>query len=125
MSKAYLCQTWKENDESCYDCLQNKTRCDVLNVPFRDQKPTIMLSGGDGRFCLVNRLSRDYDNRKSFRFLENFLRQSQSSTHKPVTIKAKNFNLWHNRLDSHWLIQLTIKTFAFSFFTLSFYSKRT
>ena len=29
-----------------------KACCHVLNIPFRDQKPTIMLFGGDGTHCL-------------------------------------------------------------------------
>ena len=33
---------------SFYDCKKCKACCNVLNIPFRDQKPTIMLFGGDG-----------------------------------------------------------------------------
>ena len=31
---------------SFYDCKKCKACCHVLNIPFKDQKPTIMLSGG-------------------------------------------------------------------------------
>ena len=37
---------------SFYGCKMCKACCHVLNIPFRDQKPTIMLLGGDGRQCL-------------------------------------------------------------------------
>ena len=37
---------------SFYDCKKCKACCHVLNIPFRDQKPTIMLFGGDGTHCL-------------------------------------------------------------------------
>ena len=34
------------------DCKKCKACCHVLNIPFKDQKPTIMLFGGDGTHCL-------------------------------------------------------------------------
>ena len=37
---------------SFYDCKKCKACCNVLNIPFKDQKPTIMLFGGDGTHCL-------------------------------------------------------------------------
>ena len=37
---------------SFYDCKKCKACCHVLNFPFKDQKPTIMLFGGDGTHCL-------------------------------------------------------------------------
>ena len=37
---------------SFYDCKKCKACCHVLNIPFNDQKPTIMLFGGDGTHCL-------------------------------------------------------------------------
>ena len=30
-----------------------KACCNVLNIPFKDQKPTIMLFGGDGTQCFA------------------------------------------------------------------------
>ena len=37
---------------SFYDCKKCKAWCHVLNIPFKDQKPTIMLFGGDRTHCL-------------------------------------------------------------------------
>ena len=34
-----------------YDCKTCKACCNVLNVPLKDQKPTIMLFGGDCTHC--------------------------------------------------------------------------
>ena len=37
---------------SFYDCKKCKACYRVLNIPFKDQKPTFMLFGGDGTHCL-------------------------------------------------------------------------
>ena len=37
---------------SFYDCKKCKACCHVSNIPFKDQKPTILLFGGDGTHCL-------------------------------------------------------------------------
>ena len=63
---------------SFYDCKKCKACCHVLNIPFKDQKPTIMLFGGDGTHCLARKTSSDYE--KPSPFLKKFLRQSQTST---------------------------------------------
>ena len=63
-----------------YDCKKCKACCNVLNVRFKDQKPTIMLFGGDGTHCCARKTSRDYEKGKPSPFLKNFLRQSQPST---------------------------------------------
>ena len=63
---------------SFYDCKKCKACCNVLNIPFKDQKPTIMLFGGDGTHCFAKKTSRDYE--KASPFLVKFLRQSQTST---------------------------------------------
>ena len=45
---------------SSYDCKKCKACCNVLNILFRDQKPTISLFGGDGTPCLhESRLRRN------------------------------------------------------------------
>ena len=44
---------------SFYDCKKCKACCHVLNIPFKDQKPTIMLFGGDGTHCLHESRSRE------------------------------------------------------------------
>ena len=72
---------------SFYDCKKCKACCKVLNIPFRDQKPTIMLFGGDGTHCFARKTSRDYE--KPSPFLKKFLRQSQPSTSEPEPIKVK------------------------------------
>ena len=47
---------------SFYDCKKCKACCHVLNNPFKDQKPTNMLFGGDGTHCLTRETSRDNEN---------------------------------------------------------------
>ena len=59
-----------------------KAFCHVFNIPFKDQKPTIMLFGGDGTHCFAKKSGRDYEKEKSSPFLKKFLRQSQPSTSK-------------------------------------------
>ena len=68
---------------SFYDCKNCKACCHVLNIPFKDQKPTIMLFGGDRTLCFADNSSRDYE--KPSPFSKKFLRQSQS----PAPKKAK------------------------------------
>ena len=67
------------NETTCfYNCKKKcKACCNVLNIPFKDQKPTIMLFGGDGTHCFAIQTGRDYE--KPSPFLKEFLRQSQSS----------------------------------------------
>ena len=66
---------------SFYDCKKCKACCHVLNIPFKDQKPTIVLFGGDGTHCFARKTSRDYERPSTF--LKKLLRQSQSSTSEP------------------------------------------
>ena len=70
-----------------YDCKMCKACCHVLNIPFRDQKPTIMLFGGDGKHSFAKKTIRDYE--KPSPFLKKFLRQSPPSTSEPVPKKVK------------------------------------
>ena len=65
---------------SFYDCKKCKACCSVLNIPFKDQKPTIMLFGGDGTHCFARKTSHDYGKEKTAPFLQKLLRQSQPST---------------------------------------------
>ena len=74
---------------SFYDCKKCKACCHVLNIPFKDQKPTIMLFGGDGTHCFAKKTSRDYEKGKPSPFLKKFLRQSQASTSEPEPKKDK------------------------------------
>ena len=72
---------------SFYDCKKCKACCHVLNIPFKDQKPTIMLFGDDGTHCFARKTSSDYE--KPSPFLKKFLRQSQPSKSEPETKKVK------------------------------------
>ena len=67
---------------SFYDCKKCEACCNVLNNPFKEQKPTITLFGG-----FINYTSRDYE--KPSPFLKKFLLQSQPSTSEPEPKKVK------------------------------------
>ena len=56
---------------SFLDCKKCKACCHVLNIPFKDQKPTIMLFGGDGTRRFVRETSRDFEI-KTISFFEEF-----------------------------------------------------
>ena len=73
---------------SFYDCEKCKACCHVLNIPFREQKPTIMLFGGDGTHCSARKTSRDYE--RPSPFSKKFLRQSQPSTSEREPKKGKS-----------------------------------
>ena len=75
---------------SFYDSKKCKACCHVLNVHFKDQKPTIMLFGGNGTHCFARKTSRDYKEEKPSPFLKRFLRQSQPSTPEPEPKTAKS-----------------------------------
>ena len=70
------------------NCKKWKTCCHVLNIPFKDQKPTLMLLGGDGTHCFARKTSRDYENEKPSPLLK-LLLQSQSSTSEPEPKKVQ------------------------------------
>ena len=71
------------------DCKKCKACCNVLNIPFKDQKLTIMLFGDDGTHCFARKTSRDYEKEKPAPFLRKFLRQSQPGTSEPELKKVK------------------------------------
>ena len=75
---------------SLYDCKKCKACCHVLNIPFKDQKLTIMLFDGDGTHCFAKKGSRVYEKEKPSAFLKKFLRQSQPSTSKRELKKDKS-----------------------------------
>ena len=68
---------------SFYDYKKCKRCCNVLNIRFKDQTPTIMLFGGDHTHCFARKRSRDYEKEKPSPFLKKFLCQSQPSTYEP------------------------------------------
>ena len=72
---------------SFFDCKKCKACCNVLNIPFKEQKPTIMLFGGDGTHCFARKTR--YEKGKPSPFLKKFLRQSQASTPEPEPKKDK------------------------------------
>ena len=72
---------------SFYDCKKCKACCHVLNILFKDQKPTTMLFGGDGTHCFARKTSRDCE--KPSPFLKKCLRQSQPSTSEREPKKDK------------------------------------
>ena len=74
---------------SFYDCKKCTACCHVSNIPFRDQKPTMMLLGRDGTHCFARKTSRDYEKEKPSPFLKKFLRQSQPSTAEPEPKKVE------------------------------------
>ena len=70
---------------SFYDCKKCKACCNVLNIPSKDQKPTIVLFGGDGTHCFARRTSHHYEKEK----LSPFLKRSHPSTSKLQPKKLK------------------------------------
>ena len=74
---------------SFYDCKTCKACCTVLNIPFKDQKPTIRLFGADGTHCFARKTSRDCEKEKPSPFLKKFLRQSQPSISEPKPKKVQ------------------------------------
>ena len=68
------------------DCKKCKACCHVLNIPFKDQKPTIMLFGGDGTHCLHELRLRE----TITIFEEVFFCQSQPSTTEREPKKDKS-----------------------------------
>ena len=74
---------------SFYDCKKCKPCCNVLKNPFKDQKPTVMLFGGDGAHCFAKKTSRDYEKEKPSPFSKKFLRQSQPSSSEREPKKVK------------------------------------
>ena len=75
---------------SFYDCKKCKACCNVLNIPFKEQKPTSMSFGGDGTHCFARKTSRDYEKGKPSPFLKKFFRQSQPSTSELEPKKDKS-----------------------------------
>ena len=54
-----------------YDCEKCTACYHVLNIPFKDQKPTLMLIGGDGTHCFARKMSRGYK-KKAISIFEEF-----------------------------------------------------
>ena len=85
---------------SFYDCKKCKACCHVLDIPFKDQKPTIILFGGDGTHFFASKTSRDYEKGKPITFLKK-CSASQIQAHPNLNQKRqKLFHLWYNRVDT-------------------------
>ena len=110
---------------SFYDCKKCIASCNVLNIPFKDQKPTIMLFGGDGTHCFARKTSRDYEKKAILIFEENF--PPFTTKHiRTWTKKGRSFSIYGIIVSTpHWLIQLTKTSFTLSIYTLSVYIKAT
>ena len=48
-------------NSSFNDCKKCKACSHLLNIPLKDQKPTILMFGGDGTHCVARKASRDYE----------------------------------------------------------------
>ena len=85
-----------------------------------DQKPTIILFGGDGTHCFARKTSHDYEKEKQFPFLEKLFRHSQPSTSEPEPKKVEDIHLWHNRVDTA-LVDTVNQNFIYiiNFYTFS------
>ena len=69
----------------------------MLEFPFKDQKPTLTLIGGDATCCFAKRTSHDYE--KSSPLQKKFLRQSQSTTTEPEPKKKQKLSIWSKRVE--------------------------
>ena len=109
-----------EKTSSIYDCEKCKVCYHVLNIPFKDQKPTIMLFGGDGTHCFVWKNERRFaTSGKPSPILKKLFCRSQSSTPElEPAKKGKKQSLYGIIVSTpHWLIQLTKKSSTLSVYT--------
>ena len=102
---------------SFYDCKKCKACCHVLKIPFKDQKPTIMLFGGDGTHCLRESRLRK---RKTTSFFEEFS--------PPITVthtkKGKYESKYGiNLFASFWFIIWATYSIFKSFYSISIFSQ--
>ena len=83
---------------SFYDCKKCKACYHSLNKPFLDQKPTIILFGGDDTHCFARKTSREYEKEKSSPFLR---KANHNQAHPNLNQKRqKFFHIWHLRVDT-------------------------
>ena len=66
-----------------------QTRLPRFDNPFKDEKATIMLFGGEGTHWFAGKTSRDYEKEKQSPYLKKFLRQSDPSTSEPEPKKVE------------------------------------
>ena len=94
--KSFYISTNKTN--SFYDCKMCKACCNVLNIPFKEQKPTNMLFGGHGTHCFARETSRDYKKETPSPILNKFLRQSQPSTSELEQKRTNRVQILNKRI---------------------------
>ena len=94
--KCVYITSYEKNNESSYKCNLCKACCHVLDIPFKDQKPTLLLFGGDGTYCFRKKSKLDYQKEKLSPLMRQYIRQSKLSTTKtneinnePAPKKAK------------------------------------
>ena len=99
---------------SFYDCKKCEACFHEMNIPFKDQKPTVMLFGVDGTNCFARSSSRDYEKKIHFHFQE--VSQPITTKHNRTwSKKSKNHSLYGKIVSTlHWLMQLTKNSFLFS-----------
>ena len=85
---------------SFYDCKKCKACCNVLNVPFKDQKPTIMLFGGDGTNSFAKQTCCNYEKEKASPLWRNFSTNQNRAHPKIGQRKQKGFHFLHSRVDT-------------------------
>ena len=83
---------------SFYDCKKCKACCHVLNIAFKDKKPTIMLFGGDGTHCFARKMSRDYEKEKPSPFWKKFIANHKKAHPNLFQKKLKGVQIWETRI---------------------------
>ena len=72
---------------SFYEFKKREASCYKLNIPFKEQEPTLTLFGGDGTYRFTKKTSRNYE--KPSLLLKSFFRQPQSTAIEIETKKDK------------------------------------
>ena len=84
---------------SFYDCKNCKACCDVLNIPFKDQKPTIMLFGGDGTHCFEKKRVVETTKKKNHLLFWRKFYANHNQAHPNVNQKRTNqVQTWNKRI---------------------------
>ena len=78
-------------------------------MPSKDQKPKLMLFGGDGTYRFVRKTSLDYEIDKPSPFSKTYLDQLQSNTTEREQKKQNIFGLWQNRVESQLVDPKSLK----------------
>ena len=102
---------------SIYNCKKCEACSHVQNIPFKEQKPTFMLFGGNGTNCLAKKRGMTTRKNNQLHFWRFFSANDNQAQPNVRQEKQKQFHWRHKRVGSHWLIQLTEKSFAISFHT--------